>query len=130
MVSSVFPLFCTHKIPGFFQDFIQNSRYNFLFFNVASTYIWVSVYTLYIASTPFCLHYPKVCIPSLTATHNDLYHFKRWVLIKKQKFMIYGCKVVISNVWHPVIKKLQVTSPPYYAFIKRTTDIQKNLSFF
>ena len=49
-----FPLFCTHKIPGFFQDFIQNSRYNFLFFNVASTYNWVSVYTLYITSTPFC----------------------------------------------------------------------------
>ena len=78
-----FPLFCTHKIPGFFQDFIQNSRYNFLFFNVASTYNWVSVYTLYITSTLFCLHYPKVCIPPLTATHNDLYHFERWVLIKK-----------------------------------------------
>ena len=52
--NSGFPLFCTHKIPGFFQDF----RYNFLFFffNVASTYSWVSVYTLYITSTPFCLH--------------------------------------------------------------------------
>ena len=82
-----FPLLCTHKIPRFFQDFIQNSRYNFLFFNVASTYNWVSVYTLYITSTLFCLHYPKVCIPPLTATHNDLYHFERWVLIKKQKLM-------------------------------------------
>ena len=67
-----------------FQDFIQNSRYNFLlFFNVASTYNWVSVYTLYITSTPFCLHYPKVCIPPLKTTHNDLYHSKRWVLIKE-----------------------------------------------
>ena len=67
------------------QDFIRNSRYNFLFFfNVASTYNRVSVYTLFITSTPFCLHYPKVCIPPLTATHNDLYHFERWVLIKKK----------------------------------------------
>ena len=86
LVQAGFPLFYTHKIPGFFQDFIQNSRYNFLFFsNVASTYNWVSVYTLHITSTPFCLHYPKVCIPPLTATHNDLYHFERWILIKKKK---------------------------------------------
>ena len=33
-----FPLFCTHKIPGII----------FFFFNVASTYNWVSVYTLYV----------------------------------------------------------------------------------
>ena len=33
-----FPLFCTHKIP----------RIIFFFFNVASTYNWVSVYTLYV----------------------------------------------------------------------------------
>ena len=44
-----------YKIPGII----------FFFFNVASTYNWVSVYTLYITSTPFCLHYPKVCIPPL-----------------------------------------------------------------
>ena len=67
-----------YKIPGII----------FIFFNVASTYNWVSVYTLYNTSTLFCLHYPKVCIPPLTATHNDLYHFERWVLIKKtQKLM-------------------------------------------
>ena len=64
-----------YKIPGII----------FFFFNVASTYNWVSVYTLYITSTLFCLHYPKVCIPPLTATHNDLYHFERWVLIKKNR---------------------------------------------
>ena len=62
-----------YKIPGII----------FFFFNVASTYNWVSVYTLYITSTPFYLHYPKVCIPPLIATHNDLYHFETWVLIKK-----------------------------------------------
>ena len=64
-----------HKIPGII--------FFFFFFNVASTYNWVSVYTLYITSTPFCLHYPKVYIPPLTPTHNDMYHFERWVLIKK-----------------------------------------------
>ena len=64
--------------PGFYTKFqVQFSS----FFNVASTYNWVSVYTLYITSIPFCQHYPKVCIPPLTATHNDLYHFERWVLI-------------------------------------------------
>ena len=61
-----------YKIPGII----------FFFLNVASTYNWVSVYTLHITSTMFCLHYPKVCIPPLTATHNDLYCFVRWVLIK------------------------------------------------
>ena len=76
------------RVPTFLHS--QNSRilYKipgiiFFLFNVASTYNWVSVYTLYITSTQFCLHYPKVCIPPLTATHNDLYHFERWVLIKK-----------------------------------------------
>ena len=63
-----------YKIPGII----------FFFFNVASLYIWVRVYTIYITFTPFCLHYPKVCIPPLTATHNDLYVFERWVLIKKK----------------------------------------------
>ena len=86
---------CTIFITGFLPTFLhsQNTRilYKipriifFFFFNVASTYNWVSVYTLNITSTPFCLHYPKVCIPPLTATHNDLYHFERWVLIKKKK---------------------------------------------
>ena len=62
---------------------------NALVFGLLSTHNWVSVYTLYITSTPFCLYYPKVCIPPLTATHNDLYHFESWVLIKKspQKLM-------------------------------------------
>ena len=77
------PTFLHSQNSRIFQNFIQNSRYNCLFFNVDSTHNWVSVYTLYITSTLFCLHYPKVCIPPLTATHNDLYHFERWVLIKK-----------------------------------------------
>ena len=56
-----------------FQDFFRilykiSGIVFFFFFNVASTYNWVGVYTLFITSTPFCLHYPKVCIPPLTAT--------------------------------------------------------------
>ena len=95
-LSAGFPLFCIHKISGFFQDFsrilCKIPGIIFFFFNVASSYNWVSVYTLYITSTPlyitstpFCLHYPKVCMPPFTATHNDLYHFERWVLIKKSR---------------------------------------------
>ena len=76
------------RVPTFLHS--QNSRILYkipgiiFFLNVASTCNWVSVYTLYITSTPFCLYYPKVCIPPLTAIHNDLYHFERWVLIKKK----------------------------------------------
>ena len=83
-----FPLFCTHKIPGFSRILYKIPGIIFFFLMWPPHTIVKCLHFICITSL-FCLYYPKVCIPPLTATHNDLYHFERWVLIKKtQKLMI------------------------------------------